>query len=171
MTLPVMEAKVRLLLDVLDEDIRHVEGVLLRLDALRTLLVKRDDAGLERLLEEIHRQGEAYSDNEQKRQSLRRELAAQLGCRESDLTLSKLRGQLSGQSRTAIEERQARLKVLVEQLKREHKLTMLLIADCARFNRSLMRALFGAEGKGSMTYGPSGAAKHQTGTTLMSLQF
>lgn len=170
MVLPTMEARVRMLLTVLDEDIRHVETVLLRLDALRALLVKRDDMGLEQLLEEIRRQGETYADNEQKRQALRRELAAQLGCRESDLTLSKLRGRLSGQNRAAIEERQARLKSLVEQLKREYKLTTLLVADCARFNRSLMRALFGGDGKGSMTYGPSGAAKHQTGTTLMSLK-
>jgi flagellar biosynthesis/type III secretory pathway chaperone len=170
MTLPTMEAKVRMLLDVLDEDIRHVETVLVRLDALRALLVKRDDGGLEKLLEEIHRQAETYADNEQKRQGLRRDLAVQLGCRESDLTLSRLREQISGHNRTAIEERQARLKSLVEQLKREHKLTTLLIADCTRFNRSLMRALFGAGDKGSMTYGPSGAAKHQAGTTLMSLQ-
>ena len=44
MTLPTVETKVEALLDVLDQDIRHIEATLSRLDVLRTLLIKRDDA-------------------------------------------------------------------------------------------------------------------------------
>ncbi len=168
---PAMETKVTALLEVLDADIRHVETVLSRLDALRALLIKRDDGGLESLLEDIQRQGEARLANEQKRQALRGELAAQLGCRGDEVTLSTLKGELSGPNRTALAERQTRLKTLVEQLKREHTLTTLLIADCARFNRSLMRAFFGLTGRGNVTYSPSGAAQPQSGTVLMNLQF
>jgi hypothetical protein len=168
---PAMETKVTALLEVLDADIRHVETVLTRLDALRALLIKRDDGGLESLLADIQRQGEARLANEQKRQALRGELAAQLGCRAKELTLSVLRGKLSGPNRTALAERQMRLKTLVEQLKREHTLTTLLIADCARFNRSLMRACFGLTGRGNLTYSPSGAAQPQSGAALMNLQF
>lgn len=168
---PATETKITALLDVLDADIRHVEMVLSRLDALRGLLIKRDDGGLECLLEDIQRQSEARLANEQKRQTLRGELAAELGCRGEELTLSVLRGKLAGPSRSALAERQTRLKTLVEQLKREHTLTTLLIADCARFNRSLMRAFLGLTGRGSMMYGPSGAAQPQGGAALMNLQY
>jgi hypothetical protein len=165
------ETKIAALLEVLDADIRHVETALVRLDALRALLIKRDDGGLECLLEDIQRQGEARLANEQKRQALRGELAAQLGCRGEDLTLSRLRGKLSGPSRAAVAERQTRLKTLVEQLKREYTLTTLLIADCARFNRSLMRAFFGLTGRGNVTYSSSGTTQPPSGTALMNLQF
>jgi len=171
MTLPLMETTIQALLEVLDEDIRHVETVLSRLEALRALLIKRDDAGLEKLLEDIRRQAETYAANGQKRQSLRNDLAAHFGWNERDVTLSRLQGQLTGPSRAALMGRQARLKSLIEQLKREHTLTTVLLADCARFNRLLMQALFGVSGKGNMTYSPTGAAKHPSDMPLMSLRF
>jgi hypothetical protein len=164
------ERRIDVLLHVLDEDIRHVEAVLTRLDTLRTLLLKRDDKGLENLLEEIRQQADTYAAHEQKRQVLRGELAAELGCRPNDLTLSKLKGQLSGPHRTALAERQTRLRALIAQLQREHMLTTLLIADCARFNRALRRALFGLLGHENVTYRPTGAAQPQGGASLMSLQ-
>lgn len=168
---PGTQARVTAMLGVLDEDIRHVEATLLRLDTLRGLLIKRDDGALERLLEEIHRQGETYAATECRRQELRRGLAADLGCRASDVTLSGLLTRLKGQDRTALAERQTRLKVLVAQLNREHTLTRLLIADCAKFNRSLLRVFFGPAGKTGTTYSPTGAPKHPTGTALLNMQF
>jgi hypothetical protein len=167
---PATETKVTALLEVLDTDIRHVETVLSRLDALRALLIRRDDEGLKCLLEDLQWQSEARLANERKRQALRGELAAQLGCRAEELTLSALKGKLPGPSRSAVAERQMRLKMLVEQLKREHTLTTLLLADCARFNRSLLRALFGLAGRGNVTYSSSGAAQPQGGAALMNLQ-
>jgi hypothetical protein len=167
---PATERKVTALLEVLDADIRHVETVLSRLDALRALLIKRDDGGLECLLEDIRRQGEARLAHERQRQALRGELAAELGCRGEELTLSALQARLTGPSRTALAARQARLKTLVQQLQREHTLTMVLIADCARFNRSLLRAFFGLVGRGNTTYRASGVAQPPSGAALMNLQ-
>jgi hypothetical protein len=170
MALPTVETSVEALLDVLDEDIRHIEATLSRLDVLRTLLIKRDDKALEKLLDDIHRHSEAYAANEQRRQALRRDLAAALGCRERDLTLSKLREELSGPDCTALTERQVRLRSLVAQLKREYTLTGALVLDCARFNRSLMQAFFGPGGRSETTYSAGGVAKHKTGATLMSVR-
>jgi hypothetical protein len=170
-TSPVMQTKITALLEVLDEDIRHVETALTRLDALRTLLIQRDERGLESLLEDIRRQGETHTVNERKRQTLRRELAAQLECQEGELTLSTLQGQLSGPSRSAVVARQTRLKTLAGQLRREYTLTTLLLADCARFNRSLMQAFFGQAGRGNVTYRPGGVAPPQSGAALMDLRF
>jgi hypothetical protein len=71
----------------------------------------------------------------------------------------------------ALAERQTRLKVLIAQLKREHALTSLLIADCAKFNRSLLRVFFGPAGKAGTTYNAAGAAQHPTGAALVNMQF
>lgn len=170
MMLPAMDTRIDVLLEVLDRDIRHIETTLSRLDTLRTLLVKRDDGRLERLLDDIRRQAERYSANEQERQALRRDLAAALGCGESELTLSKLGSHLSQRHRAAMAERQGRLKSLVARLRHEYTLTSALISDCARFNRALVQVLFGSSGNGTMTYGASGATKHRTDAALMSLR-
>jgi hypothetical protein len=165
-----MEDQVTALLEVLDEDVRHMENTLSRLDALRSLLVKREDAALERLLEEIRQETRTYQANEQRRQQLRKDLAAGLGCPERDLTLSRLRGELRGQIQAAVADRQARLRALAAQLKREYTLTVLLIRDCTRFNRSLLRIFFESGGRGGTTYRPNGAPERQTGVSLMSLK-
>lgn len=176
---PALETRIAALLDVLEADIRHLEYTLARLDTLRSLLIKREEAALHQLLEEIRRQAEAYEANEQERQQLRRDLAADLGCRESDLTLSTLQRELNGPSRraaqtrygAALAQRQARLRSLAAQLKREYTLTVLLVRDCVRFNRSLLQAFLGTGGRGGATYSPSGAAKQEISTILMSMQF
>ena len=165
-----LETKMAGLLDVLDEDHRHLESTLSRLETLRSLLIKRDDAALERLLSEIRQEAAAYQANERKRQQLRRDLAAELGCAVGDLTLSRLRGELTGPSRAAVVDRQARLRSLATQLKREYTLTALLVRDCSRFNQALVNALFGIGGRGGATYRPTGATFHPTGATLMSTQ-
>lgn len=165
-----IEAAVDALLAVLDEDIRHVEASLLQLDALRSSLVKRDDAALEQLLKDLQSQAKTRTANEQRRQFLREELAASLGYDVKDLTLSKLQAELGDFQAEAVSNRQERLKSLVMDLKREHRLTAMLISDCSRFNRSLMRILFGSKAAGSTTYGASGKAKNQNSVGLMNLQ-
>lgn len=170
MVLPAAEVKTAGLLSVLDEDTRHLESTLAKLDALRSLLIKREEAALEQLLDDIRRQADAYQGNEQKRQQFRRDLAADLGCAPSDLTLSRLQRALTGPSRTAVADRQARLRALAAQLKREYTLTVLLLRDCSRFNRALLAAFFGTGGRGGATYSPTGVAKHGTSVTFMSTQ-
>jgi hypothetical protein len=179
MVSPMVESKTAALLDVLHEDIRHLESALSRLDLLRSLLIRRENAALEQLLGDIQQQAETYRAIEQKRQQLRNDLALALGCTEGELTLSRLRKELSGptcseaqrRSGAAVAERQARLRSLAAQLKREHTLTALLLRDCARFNRSLLRVFLGSAGRGCATYSPTGATQRGTGAPLMSIQF
>jgi hypothetical protein len=162
-------AKVDALLTVLDEDIRHTQTSLSLLDALRSMLIKRDDVALERLLNDLRREAEVHLANERRRQNVRQELADEMGCAVQSVTLSVLKDRLSGDRQAAVVERQMRLKSLTAELKREHALTTMLVADCARFNRSLIRMFFGLDGKGKMTYGANGTAKHQAGTALVNL--
>jgi len=159
--------KVDALMAVLDEDIRHAETTLSLLDTLRSLLIKRDEVALEGLLHDLRRAAESHAGNEQQRETLRRELARELRCGIQDVTLSTLKDRLSGERQAAVAERQARLKSLTADLKREHVLTAILVADCARFNRSLIRVFFGLEDKGSMTYGANGTARHRAGAALI----
>ncbi len=170
MASPMIEAKTTALLAVLDEDLRHLESVLSRLDTLRILLIKRDDAALEQLLGDVRQEGDVYRLNEQKRQQLRRGLAAELGCREGELTLSKLRGCLVGGVRDAVADRQARLRALAAQLRHQHTLTVLLLRDCTRLNRSLLHAFFGSSGRGGTTYSATGTEKRPTPEALMSME-
>lgn len=169
MVLTTATTKTDELLAVLDADIEHLETTLSGLDALRSLLIKRDDDGLRALLEEITRQGDARQENERQRQRLRAELAQALSCEPEQLTLSRLQAVLSEPQRTALRERQTRLKALMADLKREHRLTALLVSDCARFNRSLMRVVFGLDGKDTTTYRQNGTVANHTNATLMSL--
>jgi thiamine pyrophosphate-dependent acetolactate synthase large subunit-like protein len=170
MTTSVVESKVEQLLGVLDEDIRHLETTLAQLDALRGLLIKRDDAALDQLLGEIRARTETYAANERMRQVLRADLALALGCGMSRLTLSKLESMLPEPQRAAIVARQERLKSLVVELKREHTLTAVLVSDCSRFNQRLVRAFFGPGSQAGVTYSPSGATRQQTSATLMNLK-
>jgi flagellar biosynthesis/type III secretory pathway chaperone len=165
------------LLDVLDEDIRHLEYTLARLDTLRALLIKKEDAALQRLLEEVRRRAEIYQANEQKRQQLRRDLAADLECPPGEVTLSRLAAELSGSTRleggrhygAAVAERQTRLRSLAARLKREYTLTVVLVRDCVRFNHSLLDIFLGSSGRGT-TYSPTGAARSAPGAALMNMK-
>jgi hypothetical protein len=170
MTSPAVEMKVERLLAVLYEDVRHLETTLAQLDALRGLLIKRDDAALDQLLGEIRGRTEVYAANEQTRQALRADLATALGYDMNRLTLSKLQSMLPDRHRAALAARQKKLGSLIGELKREYTLTAVLVSDCARFNRTLVRTFFGAASQAGVTYSPSGQARRQTNATVMSLQ-
>jgi hypothetical protein len=175
----IIESKIAALLEVLDEDVRHLENALSRLDLLRSLLIRRESAALEQLLDDIRQQAEAHRAIEQKRQQLRQDLALDLDCTEGELTLSRLRKELTGPACSdtqrrcgaAVAERQARLRSLAAQVRREHTLTALLLRDCARLNRSLLRVFLESGGRGCATYSPTGTARHDAHAALMSIQF
>lgn len=166
-----IQSQVTALLDVLDEDTRHVEDTLARLDALRGLLIKRDHAALEKLLVETRNQSENYAATESRRQGVRRDLAKELGWTERDLTVTKLLPHVAEPLASALAERQTKLKALIVRLKREHTLTAMLILDCRKFNRSLLQVFLGPAGKTGTMYSPTGAVKHPAGTTLLNMQF
>ena len=168
MTIAAIETKVDALLAVLDDDLQHSETTVAQLDTLRTLLIKRDDTALEQLLGELRAQGQVREGIEQRRQILRRELAEELGCDATSVTLSALQKVLSGTRRAAVVDRQQRLRSQIDLLEREYALTLALVADCTRFNRSLMRVFFGIEDDRKTTYSATGAARYQAGAGMMS---
>ena len=166
-----IEDKVDQLLIVLDKDIQQMQESLSRLNEFRSLVVKRDDAGLGKLLENIQSESDSYKCNELKRQSIRKELAITLDCSPKQMTLSILEAELAGEKKTQVAERKAMLRLLAGQLKKEHLSTSLLLSDCARFNSVLLKSVLEFGQAGTITYSPKGFAKRQANSAFMNFQF
>ena len=75
-----IEDKVEKLLVCLDQDVQHMQESLQKLNEMRTLVIKRDEAALGKLLENLQGSSDSYRDNESNRKSIRNELAESLGC-------------------------------------------------------------------------------------------
>jgi hypothetical protein len=163
--------KIDELLICLDRDIEHMEESLQRLDELRSRVVKRDDAALSKLLEGIQAESDDYAANESRRQCIRKELASALGCGFGQVTLSKLEAVVGTERRAEVAGRKARLKSLVEQVKKEHLSTALLLSECAKFNGRLLRSVLDFVRAGTVTYNCDGSAKRQTEAAFVNLQF
>lgn len=169
--IPRIEIKVDELLTVLDEDIRHVRQSVSRLDELRSLVVKRDQEALGELLESIRKESQEYSTNESKRESMRKDLAAVLECEVGDMTLSRLESALDDAKGAEVARRKTELRSLTEELKTEYMRTAMLLSDCTRFNRSLLRGILELGNTGAATYGSDGATRIQNDSVFVSLEF
>lgn len=165
------EGRVDELLAVLDADIGYVRQTLGRLDELRSLVIKRDEASLGRLLETIRGESSDHSVNESKRQSIRRGFAAAFECDVNDMTLSRLEAELSGEKRIEVGRRRMELRSLTEKLRKEHLRTAMLLSDCARFNSALLKGILELGRTRTMMYGSNGAAEGQTDSVFVSIQF
>ena len=166
-----IESKVDQLFGVLDEDIRYIQGNLSRLNELRSLVVKRDDTSLRKLLESIQSDLNSYKDNELKRRLLRKELAIAFECGFEQMTLSRLEVELSGEQKAEVAKRKSKLQTLAEKLKKEHLSTAMLLSDCGRFNSVLLRSILELGQAGTITYSPKGSAERQTNPAFVNLQF
>ena len=166
-----IEDKIDELLFVLDGDIEDIQHSLLRLNELRSLVIRRDDAALCKLLESIQAESNSYRSHELKRQSLRKELATSLDCNFERVTLSGLEAMLPEEKKAQINERKVELKLLTEQLKKEHLSTAMLLSDCARFNSLLLKSVFDLGKTGMIYYNSNGAAKRQTDRAFVNLEF
>jgi hypothetical protein len=166
-----IEDKVNQLLAVLDKDIRHIEDTLSRLNELRSFVVKRDDASLQKLFESIQSESNSYKENESKRRLLRQELATALNCDFKQMTLSGLETELTGEKKTEVTQRKIKLKTLAAKLKKEYSSTVMLLSDCARFNSMLLKSVLELGQAGTITYNPRGFAERGANSAFMNLQF
>jgi len=166
-----LENKIDQLIAVLDEDIRHIEDSLLRLDRLRGLVIKRDDVGLNILLEDIRSASSTYTQNELRRKTIREDLARMFDCDVDQMTLSWLQAELDDPKRSLIIDKKRQLRSLAGRLKKEHISTSMLLADCSRFNSMLLRGIFNLGNSDEIYYGADGAMKQQRNTAFVNTQF
>lgn len=165
-----IENKVNQLLAVLDKDIQYLQNNLTKLNELRGLVVKRDEASLQKLLERIQSEPNGYKENELARRQLREELAYAMDCRFEQMTLSRLETELSGEKKNEVAQRKMNLKTLAEKLKKEHLSTMMLLSDCARLNSMLLKNILELGRARTITYNPKGFTERQSGSAFMNLQ-
>jgi hypothetical protein len=157
------------LVNVLKRDISHIEYASSKLNELRGFVIKRDEKGLSRLLEDIRAEAKDYQANEQRRGLIRKELAEFFGCTSKELTLSFLKNRVTGAARAAIAENQERLKALVSHLKVEYASTAALLSDCARINSALLRIVFDRSRKGLVCYDSTGLATRESDAAFMNM--
>ncbi|MHC4171500.1 MAG: hypothetical protein ACYST5_00970 [Planctomycetota bacterium] len=166
-----IEDKVDELLAVLDKDSRYIQESLLKLNELRSLVIKRDDAALGKLLESIQTESDSYRGHELKRQSIRQDLANAFGCNLEQMTLSALEVSLPKNKRAQVTRRKEKLESLIKELKKEHLSTALLLSECTRFNNLLLKSIFGLGKNDVVYYNSNGATRRQTDMAFVNLQF
>jgi len=166
-----IENKVDALLACLEKDSHHIEQSLSRLNELRRLVIKHDDSALGKLLESIRVETESYRSHELSRQSILKELANIFGCNPKQMTLSAIEASLPKAKKTQVTQMKAKLRTLIEELKKEHFSTALLLSECARFNNLLLKSIFDLGKTGVVYYNSNGTTKHQTDTAFVNLQF
>jgi len=166
-----IEDKVDELLAVLDKEVEHIQESLSRLNELRSLVVKRNDAALGKLLESIRVESDNYRNHESKRQSIRKKLAIALDCSFKQMTLSRLEAALPKEKKAEVTKRKDILRSLTKELKKEHLSTAMLLSDCARFNGLLLKSIFDLGKTETVIYNSNGDTKRQTDVAFVNLQF
>lgn len=166
-----LRRKVEDLIRLLDRDVEYLNTNLERLDLIRTLVVKRQDRELSRLLDTLRIESEGYGRHESRRHLLRQEIADLLDCNVHDLTLSGLGEWVDDALRQTLTQRKHTLRELTQRLRREHLSTSWLLRDCARFNTVLYNALFHPGQENALTYNIQGATERHRAQSLMNLQF
>ena len=166
-----IENKINELLCCLDKDCQYIEEMFSQLNELRKLIIKRDDAALGKMLETVKTKSLDYSKNESNRQSIRAELANAFSCPVEQLTLSILEKSLPETTGIKIVERKRRLKSLIDDLRKEHLSTALLLNECSRFNNLLLNSIFNKGKTNVVSYDSKGATKRQSDAAFVNLQF
>ena len=154
-----IENKIDEMLKCLDVDIEHLQINLSRLNELRSLVIKRDDVQLMKLLNDIQMESDSYREHEFKRQMIRRRLANLLGCGIEKVTLSNIAAMLAEEKRNFVNAKKAQIKSLVESFKSEYASTIILVSECSRFNKMLIKNIFEPSKTGSVYYKPNGKVR------------
>lgn len=158
------------LLVVLDEEIAQIDVTMERLDGLRSAVIRRDEEGLQALLETVRVEGERYRAVEARREDLRVRLARIAGCGVNEMNLSVLCGMLEGARRAAVAAKQEQLRDLTERLRREHLSTTLLLRECSRLNKMMLKGMF-ARGDEPVIYNARGNASMDIQNETVSMRF
>lgn len=154
-----IENKIDEMLKCLDVDIEHIQTNLSRLNELRAFVIKRDDKELMRLLNEIQMESDSYKEHELKRQMIRRKIANMLGCGMEKVTLSTLENMLDEEKRNIVSAKKGHLKSLVERFKSEYASTIILVSECSRFNKLLIKSIFEPAKTSSVYYNSKGTTR------------
>ncbi|MHC4286863.1 MAG: flagellar export chaperone FlgN [Planctomycetota bacterium] len=153
----------------LDNQITNIEQTLYRLDRLRAAVIRRDDGSLEELMEEVRDEGLRKKQTDLQMRQLQVKLSSVLGCPPSEVNMTRLCEQLTGQDRQIVQEKQAILKRLTHDLGNERQGTELLLRECARFTRLLLSSMVGVRNQ-TRTYTAQGQEQWNVHCGLMNIK-
>ncbi len=170
-TAPDIERLVLALLIVLKQESEGMALIEAWLSQLRERVIQRDESALEGLLKEIQTQQGQMPELERKRQQIRLELAGVLGMPFEAMTLTSLKGLLEGELQNQVLRMRDQLQSQTQALRVQHRGTVMFLADCARFNRSLLNSVFENAHQDVTTYNPRGNAEHKRTSDLVNMQF
>ena len=139
------------MLGCLDVDIEHIQKNLACLNEMRGLVIKRDDVALQNLLDQIQNGSDSFKEHETKRQMIRKILADSLDCDVSKINLTMLEKELPEAKSILVREKKEKLKSLIDEFKKEYTSTIILVSECSRFNKMLLKSIFNP-GKTSSVY-------------------
>jgi hypothetical protein len=165
-----IEDKVDKLLVCLDRDVQHMQESMQNLNEMRRLVIKRDEAALGKLLENIQGESDSYRNHELNRKSIRKELAGSLGCNVEQMTLSALESCLPEAQKDRVTQMKTKLRSLGSELKKEYLSTSLLLSECTRFNNLLLKGIFDLGKTESLHYKSNGETRRQIDTAFVNLQ-
>jgi hypothetical protein len=165
-----IEEKIDELLNCLEGDIEHIENSLLTLDKLRGFVIKHDKNALGKLLEKARNASTKYRIHERKRQQVRSKLAKLLNCSGKDITLSNLETVVSDQKKGLVVQTKIKLNTLTRKFLKEYTNTAMLLSECTRFNRLILKSIFNFGNTDAVVYDADGTAKEQNQRAFMDLQ-
>lgn len=154
---------------ILDARQAELLGTLNRLNALRAAVIRRDEATLSTLFDEVQQDAEQKRQNDARQSVLEQRLLAGVEGLTLPITLSKVCERIDEKLRLPLRQKQAMLKDLSGRVQNELETTDMLLRECARCNRQLLNAILGRSQQ-SLTYDPQGQSQWNVHRGLVSMK-
>lgn len=155
---------------VLDSDIENLQKMLTRLDSMRSAVIKRDDAELAGILNEIRSDEQIQQERQNQREQIRREIAEIFEVSLEKITLTFLEKRVSETQKKILADKKKQLRILSGDLKREYAATVFLLGQCAKINKQMLDAIFN-RGKGdAVIYDSGGTARRENGAAFVNMK-
>ena len=135
----------RRLIDSLDRQIGLLSLREAELDALSESIIANDNDRMEQVLEEMARSRQCQAQADAQFQAARDELAGHLGWPAGKTRLERLLGMVGKSDRRLLAQRRRQVIDLAERIRRKHRQTAVLLAECARINRLLIECIVGPD--------------------------
>ncbi len=154
-------------LEVIDSDITHLEMAKSAMDHLKASVIKRDEEQLKKILAIVENALAAYSNVENQREVIRRELAKCMKCKLDEMTMTKLKDYVSLEQAKEVARKQNILKSLVQDIKENHMVTVMFLQECTRLNDKMLAGILGD--RKELTYNSNGHGRWKNVTASSSL--
>jgi hypothetical protein len=125
------------------------------LDALSESIIANDNDRMERVLDEMAQSRKHQALADARFQGARDELAGHLGWPAGSTRLERLLAMVGQSERRLLAQRRRQVTDLAERIRRKHRQTTVLLAECARINRLMIECIVGSDQRVTL-YGQHG---------------